>query len=781
MYWLFHATALLAAAQGSSNANCTSASLLADTDLCPGYPGYLTAEVPAATAAAACAALCCGQPSFCAAWVTRTVAVDAGNCSAGSACCWTKPPCSAPPVPSPGATAGTVRRPPGPPGPPPFAPGFIDSAAWVGTAYAPARAANTLWWARFPEYEADVARELGAARRALALPSLRVFLHTLAFRAAGPVLHAQYVERFLAIAAANGIRVGFVLFGDGWNHGEGLPHAGNTGANVSCAADGSECCARQRDGSVGVKGCSNGCWFANPQDHQRGTVGRDFDDAGVTNASYIEAAFRPYVEAVVAPHATDRRVLFWEAYNEPCEWRHYAARICTRFQVRSSALIKAGAYAWVKALRPVQPVQSCWAERNNTASDLLAVHMYSSNFAAWNAQAFAECAPNATNATVQCGRGAVVTEAGARWFEGMAADAGSPLTVLNWLEALRRGIAPSAAAAPAAGFPRGGSHHSAAASASAYPFVPGVYLAWELMVGNSNTRWASGPPCVASPLAREPPIPWCGLLWPDGTPVSFTEAARLRQYNGGAVSGKAGSGANAVAPSAAFFFFDDFLAAAPDLPGDHALNLTAAAAAAAAGGFNFNFSAPAAGGALVELSFWLGGGGAAAGGEAMHPAAAAAAAAFTVGLSSLAPGSGGDVQASWFLAVSAAAVTLLRASSASGGAQVEVGRIDAASLECGIAVGAWNLLRVRLTPQDLGGDAQAERAEVFLNPLAHATTPDLGRVLPLLNVSAAAVAAAPEEVVTRAVSLLLPPAAGGGVVLIDYVSALPANGGIADD
>ena len=705
-------SAIAIAALGALSAaasNCTSTTL-ADTDLCPGFAGFRTAAVPAGTGAAAawCAALCCAQSDFCAAWVVRPVTVDAGACRANSTCCWTKPAC-ADAVPSPGVTAGTVARPR-----PAGSPGFIDSEGWIGTAYTPARAANTLWWARFPEYEADVARELRAARRALAIPSLRVFLHTLAFEAVGAAAHARYVERFLAIAAANGIKVGFVLFGDGWNHGPDLPHAGNTGANASCAADGSECCPRQPDGTVGVKGCSNGCWFANPQDFQRGVVGADFDAPGTTNATYIEAAFRPFVDAVVAPHAKDKRVLFWEAYNEPCEWRHYEARICTRFQVLSSTLIKEGAYAWVKALNVSQPVQSCWSEANNTFSDLLAVHQYNSDFAAWNAQVFSECEPGATNATAQCARGAVVTEAGARWFEGFGADAGSPLTVLHWLSALRGG---------------GGG-----------PFVPGAFLAWELMVGNSNTRWASGPPCVASQLAREPPVPWCGLLWPDGTPVSHTEAARLRQYNG---------------QHNTFLFFTDFLPSAADLTGDASLNLTSA------GGLRFGFSAPVAGGAMVELAFW--------------PSAAGTN--FTAALSCPSSSPGAEGEEAWLLSVGTAAIVLLRRASGSGAPAVEVGRISAGDLECGIAIGAWNLLRVVLTPEgQVGGGAARERIEVYFNPLAHAAAPDLGRVAPRLNVSApSSRAIAPsQDAVTRAVALL----PVDGVVLVDYVSALPADGGL---
>ena len=68
--------------------------------------------------------------------------------------------------------------------------------------------------------------ELAAAAAAYKLTVLRVFLHTLAFEHVGPALHQAYLKRFLAVAAAAGMRVGFVLFGDGWNHGSGLPHAG---------------------------------------------------------------------------------------------------------------------------------------------------------------------------------------------------------------------------------------------------------------------------------------------------------------------------------------------------------------------------------------------------------------------------------------------------------------------------------------------------------------------------------------------------------------------------
>jgi hypothetical protein len=41
------------------------------------------------------------------------------------------------------------------------------------------------------------------------------------------------------------------------------------------------------------------------------------------------------------------------------------------------------------------------------------------------------------------------------------------------------------------------------------------------MARNDNTRWHWGSK-INTP---EPAIPWCGLMWPDGLPVSYTEVA----------------------------------------------------------------------------------------------------------------------------------------------------------------------------------------------------------------------------------------------------------------
>ena len=83
-----------------------------------------------------------------------------------------------------------------------------------------------------------------------------------------------------------------------------------------------------------------------------------------------------------------------------------------------------GRYGWAKATGPTQPVLSCWGDSNDT--DIPDVHTYDSAFRSkWSAAIFENPA-----------KGAFVTEAGSRWWQGHSqmtdsgsSDSGSPLTV----------------------------------------------------------------------------------------------------------------------------------------------------------------------------------------------------------------------------------------------------------------------------------------------------------------------------------------------------------------
>jgi len=158
-------------------------------------------------------------------------------------------------------------------------------------------------------------------------------------------------------------------------------------------------------------------------------------------------------------------------------------------------------------VEPIQPVISCWDD--NEATDIVDAHNYRADFAGWNRQA--DLNPD---------KGCVFTEAGARWYAPRPSN-GEPCEVVHWLHSRK----------------------------AAEKYVPGVYLCWELLVGNSNCRWYWGTP----EDTPEPTVPWCGLMWPDCTPVSLAEAEAIRSY----VTGQTQA-----------LFFDDFQdSPLPERPG----------------------------------------------------------------------------------------------------------------------------------------------------------------------------------------------------------------------
>jgi len=315
-----------------------------------------------------------------------------------------------------------------------LAAGPHETAGWVGSNYTPAYAVNAVQM--WHDFRPDVVdRELAAARRWLGLTSLRVYLHNLVYEAEKEQFLAR-IEQFLATCHKHGIRPGFVFFDDCWNH---------KGVTL--------------DSPPPVPGRHNGRWAACPQDDQR-------TDEHLPR-------LKAYIQDVVRPHRADPRVLWWEVFNEP------------KMKAAFSARLRKLGYQWAKEAEPSQPVIACWDDHAET--DIVDAHNYSSHFAGWDRQADRNPA-----------KGAVFTEAGARWYAGRPSSNGEPCEVVHWLRTRRK----------------------------AGRYVPGVYLCWELMVGNSHCRWYWG----TKDGAPEPTVPWCGLLWPDGTPVSLAESEAIRSY-----------------------------------------------------------------------------------------------------------------------------------------------------------------------------------------------------------------------------------------------------------
>ena len=103
-------------------------------------------------------------------------------------------------------------------------------------------------------------------------------------------------------------------------------------------------------------GHHNGYWMASPQDveRQNGTE-----------------PFRAYVTQIVQRFRTDRRVLWWEIYNEPNRGGHSPAS-------KYSLSLRDAGYAWAKAVGPIQPVLSCWDDNRDT--DIVDHHDYGTGF-----------------------------------------------------------------------------------------------------------------------------------------------------------------------------------------------------------------------------------------------------------------------------------------------------------------------------------------------------------------------------------------------------------------
>ena len=376
----------------------------------------------------------------------------------------------------------------------------VDTQSWVGAAYAPAAAPGDMWLSStvFDRYVDSIDRELKAAARHLATKSVRVFLHTLAYEFDAPAF-LDNIGRFLDIASSSGIRTGLVLFDACWN---------TMGANVSA-----EC--------LPVKGKHNGCWFESPQ------------AADMTSL----ARYENYVTDVVSRFGNDTRVNWIEIYNEP-----RAPNADFVFALRDAG------YRWAAALSPTAPLISCWDDNNDT--QIVDHHDYGAAFATeWEPAVY-----------VNTAKGAVITEAGSRWYQPpFPGDQGSTLLVVNFLEALAAKVANGSA-----------------------PYVPGAMISWELMVGNSNTRWHWNSPDGA----LEPAIPWCGNLFPDGSPVSYTEAGALRRYMTG---------------NDEFLAFEKFIHGAPTLiDGDFFLSMPAGSTnvVATLGGVPI-------GDALFEAAIWV--------------------------------------------------------------------------------------------------------------------------------------------------------------------------------
>lgn len=209
----------------------------------------------------------------------------------------------------------------------------------VGANYNPATAINQLeMWQADTFDEPTIDKELQLAE-AIGMNTMRVFLHSLAYKADPKGFKAR-MGRFLTIAAKHRIKPFFVFFDDCWNKN---PQIG-----------------KQPERKLGVH---NSGWMQDPGDPNHKEP---------ANFPALEV----YVKDILKTFAHDERILLWDLYNEPGN----SGKVETSFPLLEKI------FTWARTVNPDQPITAgIWSwgpkfiELNKfqiANSDVLSYHCY---------------------------------------------------------------------------------------------------------------------------------------------------------------------------------------------------------------------------------------------------------------------------------------------------------------------------------------------------------------------------------------------------------------------
>jgi len=190
-----------------------------------------------------------------------------------------------------------------------------------GCNYLPRTAVNsTEMWQADSFDPTTIDQELGWAHK-YGLNSIRVFVQAIVYEA-DPAGLLRRMERLLEIADKHQITVTFILLDDCF-----LPEP-KLGTQPEP-----------------VPGVHNSQWTSSPGEKRKRRENRPL--------------LEKYVQGVVGRFAKDKRVLFWDLYNEP--------------KPESRPLVEA-AFAWARAAQPTQPLTTCWHAED--LSDIITFHDY---------------------------------------------------------------------------------------------------------------------------------------------------------------------------------------------------------------------------------------------------------------------------------------------------------------------------------------------------------------------------------------------------------------------
>ncbi len=215
---------------------------------------------------------------------------------------------------------------------------WYEEQPWlVGCNFIPSTAINQLeMWQEDTFDPGTIDRELGWAAQ-MGFNSVRVYLHDLAWETDAEGFKRR-IDRFLEIADGHGIRPMFVLFDDCWNED---PKIGKQPAPIP--------------------GVHNSGWLQSP-------------GKKVVNDPEAWPRLERYVKDIVGSFAKDRRVVFWDLYNEPGN----------SDQGPKSLPPLKKAFQWAREANPTQPLTAgVWFENKQLndfqlqASDIVTFHNYS--------------------------------------------------------------------------------------------------------------------------------------------------------------------------------------------------------------------------------------------------------------------------------------------------------------------------------------------------------------------------------------------------------------------
>ncbi len=315
---------------------------------------------------------------------------------------------------------------------------WYKQQAWPrGCNYQPSTAINQLEMFQAATFDPQtIDRELGWAQN-LGFNTMRVFLHHVAWTSDKEGFKKRLNE-YLAISSKHGIKTILVFFDDCWNDEY---HAG-----------------RQPALKVGIH---NSGWVRDP-----GTAIRNNPDS----LKMLEA----YIKDILTEHKNDKRILFWDLYNEPGN---------SNYINKSLPLLKA-VFGWAREVNPSQPLSSGEWNWDTSFSDLNKFQAENSDVITYHNYSYVDAHEKKIGELQQYGRPLICTEY-------MARKNGSLFQIIMPL--LKRENVGA--------------------------------INWGFISGKTNTIYAWGTPM---PDGKEPELWFHDILRKNGTPFSEDEVKTIK-------------------------------------------------------------------------------------------------------------------------------------------------------------------------------------------------------------------------------------------------------------